>query len=225
LKRLLVGSLVLCMVLGFGSFALAQTGTVSVDQWFANHTLSDPGYDVKLEASARLTGISGEVSITDKLGVAGSFVFGKSDDFKVGDITAPDFYGELSSVNLAVQYQIVPMVKARAGLLTGSYIIDKDDKFQMTGITLGAALDAVVGDGIGVFGEAVYAPIVNAKYDDQELKDSSMMAFEAGGTYSFGEFAVKGGYRYQGYTFKAESVDEKLSSTFSGLFLGVGFHF
>ena len=72
MKRLLVGMLVVCMVLGFGSLALAQSGKVSVDQWFANHVLEmKGGEEFKFEAPARLTGLSGEVSITDKLGVAG----------------------------------------------------------------------------------------------------------------------------------------------------------
>ena len=45
----------------------------------------------------------------------------------------------------------------------------------MSGITVGA-VDAAVGNGIGIFGEAAYAPIVTAKLDKEELKDSSMMA-------------------------------------------------
>ncbi len=223
MKRLLVGALVVCMVLGLGSLALAQTGKVSVDQWFANHAFDPDGQEKESEASARLTGISGEISITDKLGVAGSFVFGKSEDFK----SSPYKNGELSSINLAVQYEVIPMVKARAGFLTGSYTIGDGDKYNISGITIGAAVDAVVGDGIGIFGEATYAPIVNAKLDKTgpECKDSSMMAFEAGGTYSFGEIAVKGGYRYQGFEFKNEKTKFEESATFSGFFVGVGLTF
>ena len=220
MKRLLVGMLVVCMVLGFGSLALAQSGKVSVDQWFANHVLEmKNGEEVKFEAPARLTGLSGEVSITDKLGVAGSFLFGKSEDFK-----NTNGHGELSSINLAIQYEVIPMVKARGGFLIGSYTGWDNEKYEMTGITIGAAVDAEVGDSIGIFGEATYAPLVNAKLDEADLKDSSMMAFEAGGTYSFGEIAVKGGYRYQGFDFKAENSKDK-ESTFSGFFVGVGLSF
>ena len=113
------------------------------------------------------------------------------------------------------------MVKARGGFLIGSYT-SPEEKYDMTGITIGAAVDAEVGDGIGIFGEATYAPLVNAKLDEADLKDSSMMAFEAGGTYSFGEIAVKGGYRYQGFDFKAENSKD---ATFSGFFVGVGLSF
>lgn len=215
MRKLLVGMLVVCMVLSFGSLALAQTGKVSLDQWFTNHEFTN--YDKhEFKASARLTGISGEVSITDKIGVAGSFVFGKSEDLKNP--------AELSSINLAIQYEIIPMVKARAGFLTGSYTgPDKEEKYDMKGITVGAAVDAAVGDGVGIFGAAVYAPILTAKIDSEEFKDSSMMAFEAGGTYSFGEIAVKAGYRYQGIEFKEAKVEK--SATFSGFFVGVGLSF
>ena len=220
MKRLLVGMLVVCMVLGFGSLALAQSGKVSVDQWFTNHVFKDY-QETESEASARLTGISGEVNISDKLGVAGSFLFGKSEDFK----NTKD-QGELSSINLAIQYEVIPMVKARGGFLIGSYT-SPEEKYDMTGITIGAAVDAEVGDSIGIFGEATYAPLVNAKLDeaDLECKDSSMMAFEAGGTYSFGEIAVKGGYRYRGFEFKNEKNKYEESATFSGFFVGVGFSF
>ena len=211
MRKLLVGMLVVCMVLSFGSLALAQTGKVSLDQWFTNHEFTN-----YKKASARLTGISGEVSITDKIGVAGSFVFGKSEDFK--ETKNP----ELSSINLAIQYEIIPMVKARAGFLTGSYT-GPDKKYDMKGITVGAAVDAAVGDGVGIFGAAVYAPILTAKIGSEDFKDSSMMAFEAGGTYSFGEIAVKAGYRYQGIEFKEAKVEE--SATFSGFFVGVGLSF
>lgn len=213
MRKLLVGMLVVCMVLSFGSLALAQTGKVSLDQWFTNHEFND---EDEFKASARLTGISGEVSITDKIGVAGSFVFGKSEDFK-------ETKAELSSINLAIQYEIIPMVKARAGFLTGSYTGPDEEKYDMKGITVGAAVDAAVGDGVGIFGAAVYAPILTAKIDSKEFKDSSMMAFEAGGTYSFGEIAVKAGYRYQGIEFKKAKVEE--SATFSGFFVGVGLSF
>lgn len=213
MRKLLVGMLVVCMVLSFGSLALAQTGKVSLDQWFTNHEFND---EDEFKASARLTGISGEVSITDKIGVAGSFVFGKSEDFK-------ETKAELSSINLAIQYEIIPMVKARAGFLTGSYTGPDKEKYDMKGITVGAAVDAAVGDGVGIFGAAVYAPILTAKTSSEEFKDSSMMAFEAGGTYSFGEIAVKAGYRYQGIEFKEAKVEE--SATFSGFFVGVGLSF
>lgn len=217
MRKLLVGMLVVCMVLSFGSLALAQTGKVSLDQWFTNHEFTNQNKD-EFKASARLTGISGEVSITDKIGVAGSFVFGKSEDFKETKNPA-----ELSSINLAIQYEIIPMVKARAGFLTGSYTGPDKEKYDMKGITVGAAVDAAVGDGVGIFGAAVYAPILTAKIDSEEFKDSSMMAFEAGGTYSFGEIAVKAGYRYQGIEFKEAKVEE--SATFSGFFVGVGLSF
>ncbi|NLA58033.1 MAG: hypothetical protein GX855_03900, partial [Firmicutes bacterium] len=164
MKRLLVGALVVCMVLGLGSLALAQTGKVSVDQWFANHAFDPDGEEKEIEASARLTGISGEVNISDKLGVAGSFLFGKSEDFK----NTKD-HGELSSINLAIQYEVIPMVKARGGFLIGSYT-SPEEKYDITGITIGAAVDAEVGDGIGIFGEATYAPIVNAKVADTDLE-------------------------------------------------------
>ena len=225
LKKLLTGMLVLCMVLGFGSLAFAQMGEVSVDQWFTNHTWEPEAEpDTKYEASARLTGVKGDVSITDKIGVAGSFVFGKSEDFK----DAPKNHGELSNMSVAVQYQIIPMVKARAGFFSGSYTDVSVDKaeYKMTGITVGAAVDAEVGNGIGIFGEAAYAPVVNAKLSDDELKDSSMMAFEAGGKYDFGQFAVRAGYRHQGLEFKADAKDAKASTaTFSGFFVGASFNF
>jgi hypothetical protein len=222
LKKLLTGMLVLCMVLGFGSLAFAQMGEVSVDQWFTNHTLTDV-FENEYEASARLTGVKGDVSITDKIGVAGSFVFGKSEDLKKLD---PKDHGELSNMSVAMQYEIVPMVKARAGFLSGSYkLAEAKDEIKMTGITVGAAVNAEVGNGIGIFGEAAYAPIVNAKLDDVELKDSSMMAFEAGGKYDFGQFAVKAGYRHQGFEFKEKDADEKVSAAFSGFFVGASFNF
>lgn len=223
LKKLLTGMLVLCMVLGFGSMAFAQMGEVSVDQWFTNHKYTDIG-ETEHEASARLTGVKGEFSIMNKIGVAGSFVFGKSEDFEKG-LLAKD-HGELSNMSVAVQYEIVPMVKARAGFLSGSYkLAETKDEYKMTGITVGAAVDAEVGNGIGIFGEAAYAPIVNAKLGDVELKDSSMMAFEAGGKYDFGQFAVKAGYRHQGLEFKKKDVDEKTSAAFSGFFVGASFDF
>lgn len=231
LKKLLTGMLVLCMVLGVGSLAFAQTGEVSADMMFGNHTFKDAhigyvgGEQKEQEATARLTGVKGEVSITEKIGVAGSFVFGKSDDFK----DVKDNYGELSNMSIAVQYQIIPMVKARAGFFSGSYAFtdgETEDKFTTSGITLGAAVDAEVANNIGIFGEATYAPMVNAKLDKEELKDSSMMAFEAGGKYYFDQFAVKAGYRYQGFDFKADEKDAKTSSaTFSGFFIGASMYF
>ena len=87
------------------------------------------------------------------------------------------------------------------------------------------AVDAEVGNGIGIFGEAAYAPVVTAKLDKKELKDSSMMAFEAGGKYDFGQFAVKAGYRHQGFQFKEKDVDDKDSAAFSGFFVGASFNF
>ncbi|NMB45048.1 MAG: hypothetical protein GX998_01415 [Firmicutes bacterium] len=218
MKKLLTGMLVLCMVLGFGSLALAQTGEVSVDQWFTNHVWevkSEESSD-KIEATARLTGLKGEISITDKIGVAGSFVFGKSEDFKE---VAPKAHAELSSVNVAAQYQIVPMIKARGGFFSGKYTHSAD--INLSGITLGAAVDAEVSDGIGVFGEVTYAPKVTAKRESKELKDVSMVAFEAGGKYDFGQFGVKAGYRNQGFDFK----DDEVSATFSGFFVGVSMNF
>ena len=224
MKKLLTGMLVLCMVLGFGSLALAQTGEISADMMFGNHVWEEPGDTLKGEAPVRLTTVKGEVSITDKIGVAGAFVFGKSDDFKDWD---PKEHGELSNMSVAVQYQIIPMVKARAGFLSGSYTLAEDeDEYKMTGITIGAAVDAEVGNGIGIFGEATYAPMVNAKLGTLELKDSSMMAFEAGGKYYFDQFAVKAGYRHQGFEFKADTKDAKASTaTFSGFFVGASMNF
>ncbi|NLJ86710.1 MAG: hypothetical protein GX322_09755 [Firmicutes bacterium] len=223
MKRLITGVVVFCMVLGLGSMAFAQTGEVSVDQWFTNHKLeTEIGSEDKFEATARLTGVKGTFDITDKIGIAGSFVFGKSDDFK--DKT-PKVHGELSNMGIALQYKVIPMVKAQAGFFSGGYKLPDGDEYKMSGITVGAAVDAAVGNGIGIFGEAAYAPIVTAKLDKEELKDSSMMAFEAGGKYDFGQFGVKAGYRYQGFTFKQEKEKESDSATFSGFFVGASVNF
>ena len=224
LRKLIVGMLVVCMVLGLGSLALAQTGKVSVDQWFANHVLEmKNGEEVKFEAPARLTGLSGEVSITDKLGVAGAFVFGNSEEFEKGS----DLYGDLSRVNLAVQYEVIPMVKARVGLLTGSYSVSKESKFDLSGFTIGATSAVELSDSIGVFGEFAYAPALKVKAKDVqwESEDSSMMTFVAGGTYSFGDIAVKGGYRYQGLDTRDKITKAEASVSFSGFFIGVGLSF
>jgi hypothetical protein len=48
-----------------------------------------------------------------------------------------------------------------------------------------------------------------------------MMTFVAGGTYSFGDIAVKGGYRYQGL----EITKAEASVSFSGFFIGVDLSF
>jgi hypothetical protein len=231
LKKLLTGMLVLCMVLGFSSLALAQTGEVSADMMFGDHVFAtvggsngSSGTKVEYEAPARLTTVKGEVSIIDKLGVVGSFVFGKSEKFE----ELEDNYGELSNMSIAVQYQIVPMLKARAGFFTGGYALNDDEtkeEMKMSGITIGAAVDAEVGNNIGIFGEAAYAPMVNAKWEEDEYDDSSMMAFEAGGKYYFDQFAVKAGYRYQNFDFKEKDVDDKTSATFSGFFVGASMYF
>ena len=234
MKKLLTGMLVLCMVLGFGSLALAQTGEISADMMFGNHVLTatvegsngDSGTKVECEAPVRLTTVKGEISIMDKLGVVGSFAFGKSDKFEK---ELPDDYGELNNMSIAVQYQIVPMLKARAGFFTGGYALNDDDEnkeeMKMSGITIGAAVDAEVGNNIGIFGEAAYAPMVKAKLEEEEYDDSSMMAFEAGGKYYFDQFAVKAGYRYQNFDFKQKEIDHKTSATFSGFFVGASMNF
>ena len=216
----------LCMVLGMGSMAFAQTGNVSADLWFTNHTWQeDTDADSKKhEASGMLTGVKGEFDITNKIGVVGSAVFGKTDDFE----TIPKNRGELTNLNLAVQYQVIPMVKAQAGFFTGGYNMTDDvtdREFKTSGLTIGAAVDFEVGDGISLFGEANYAPIVNAKEGDDEYKASTMMAFEAGGKYDFGQFAVKAGYRYQGFDFKEKDANTSTAATFSGFFVGGGVRF
>ena len=240
-----MGAVVLCMVLGLSSLALAQTGSLSLDQWFANHVWQqDTETDSKLEASTRLTGVKGEFNITDKIGIAGSYVFGKSEDFKDLD---PKGHGELTNMGIALRYEIVPLVKLQAGFFCGTYTLvgvvenpededpapkglvigaDVSNEYKVSGITIGAAVDMAVGDGIGIFGEAAYAPLVTAKLGKAEFKGSSMMAFEAGGKYDFGQFAVKAGYRYQGFDFKAEK-DSKTSSNaaFSGFFVGGSVNF
>ncbi len=225
MKKLLTVVVMLCMVLGIGSIALAQTGEVSADLWFTNHVWQeDTKVDTKHEAAARLTGVKGEFDITNKIGVVGSFVFGKSEDFEKIEKN----HGELTNMSLAVRYQVVPMVKAQAGFFTGGYTMTDgttDDEYKTSGITIGAAVDFEVGDGIGIFGEANYAPLVNAKKGDREYKESTMMAFEAGGKYDFGQFAVKAGYRYQGFDFKEEKATTSSSATFSGFFVGGGVNF
>ncbi len=233
MKKLLTGMLVICMVLGFGSLALAQTGEISADVLFGNHVLkSDLSDGVatstigdEFKAPVRLTTVKGEVSIMDKLGIMGSFTFGKSEKFEklLGN------YAELSNMGVAVQYEVVPMLKARAGFFRASYGLNggtTTDEIKMSGITIGAAVDAEVAENIGVFGEAAYAPKVSAEGPGEaEFKDSSMMAFEAGGKYYFDQFAVKAGYRHQGLTFKAEDVDAKTTATFSGFFVGACMNF
>ena len=232
MKKLLTGMLLACMLLGFGSTAFAQTGEVSLEQWFATHA-----YEIKagsqtmmdLDAPARLTGLKGEVNVTKQLSIAGSFLFGKSDDFKDEGLALG--HAELSNLNIAAQYQVIPMVKVQAGYVSGTWDVVKESKsiskMGLSGITLGAAVDADLGNGIGVFGEALYAPKVNAKpkSSDEKVDDANMLAFEAGAKYDFGQFNVKGGYRYQGFNLTNKGEQGELGLTFSGLFIGAGFSF
>lgn len=225
MKKLLTVVVMLCMVLGMGSMAFAQTGNVSADLWFLNHTLELPEVE-KAEATGMFTGVKGEFDITKKIGVTGSAVFGKTDDFKDNE----GMKAELTNFNVAVQYQVIPMVKAQAGFFSGGYSVGDGDEFKISGITIGATVDFEVGNGISLFGEANYAPLATAKIkdnDDFKFDDSSMMAFEAGGKYDFGQFQAKAGYRYQGFEFKEKDANdkEKLNATFSGFFVGGGVRF
>mgnify|MGYP001100931538 FL=1 len=226
MKKLLTVAVMISLVLGIGSVAFAQTGEVSADLWFVNHVYEEPGD--KWEASGRLTAVTGTFDITNKFSVAGSGAFGKTDKFEKAPAGRPEESGELTNLNVAVQYQVIPMVKAQAGFFTGGYKLHKNlEEYSISGITIGVAVDFEVGDGIGIYGEANYAPIASAKLKeaDMTLDGSSMMAFEAGGKYDFGQFAVKAGYRYKGLEFKKKDAKDAATASFSGFFVGGGIKF